>query len=86
MVRSVNVVPFRRQTRGTVHVMPHERGGYEVGHESSSGSSWGHFSGPYRTLAEAIEAAHALNRTVLNGECAVSISDALDGDLPPSAA
>jgi hypothetical protein len=83
------IVPFpnRRGTRGTVVVMPHQDGGFEIGHESESGSSWGHFSGPYATCAEAAAAAHKLNREVLNGECVISIRAPTNGDdLPPVAA
>lgn len=61
---------------GIVHVMESEHGGFEIGHESSSGNSWGNFRGPYADAQEAIAAAYVLNRDEYAGRCAVSICDA----------
>lgn len=61
---------------GIVHVMEAWGGGFEIGHEGSSGSSWGNFRGPYVDAQEAIAAAYALNRDEYSGRCAVSICDA----------
>jgi len=65
-------LPFR----GTVCVMGDKATGFEVGHESSSGDSWGSFSGPYANGQDAIAAAYALNRDVYLGGCDVEICDA----------
>ena len=73
-----NLVLFPRQhddRRGTVHVMPGNVGGFEIGHESASGNSWGNFS-TYDNAQEAIAAAYALNRDVYEGVCNVSICEA----------
>ncbi|MEG3124421.1 hypothetical protein [Sphingomonas sp. GB1N7] len=73
-----NLVQFPRphdDSRGTVHVMPGNTGGFEIGHESASGGSWGSFS-TYPNAQEAITAAYALNRDVYQGTCNVSICDA----------
>ena len=35
--------PSPASSRGTVHVFPAHGGGYEIGHESASGNSWGQF-------------------------------------------
>ena len=78
------VIPLRRvvgdDRHGTVHVMRLEGGGYEVGHESASGSSWGNFRGPFDDPQEAIVAAYALNRDEYGGRCAVSIMATLPND------
>lgn len=60
-----------RHMRGTVQVLPLEGGGYEVGHESASGGSWGNFRGPFATWHEAAAAAYALNREEYGGRCEV---------------
>ena len=73
-----NLVHFPRRhddSRGTVHVMPGNGSGFEIGHESASGKSWGSFS-TYDDAQTAITAAHALNRNVYQGTCNVSICDA----------
>lgn len=67
--------PVRRETRGTIHVMPHQHGGFEIGHESESGDSWGSFEGPFATVEIATAAAHALNLRQYGGVCEVSIYD-----------
>lgn len=71
------IVPFRPlvgdDRHGTVHVMPHENGGYEVAHESASGDSWGSFSGMIPDAQAAVAAAHSLNRNSYGGRRAVSV-------------
>ncbi|KQS04514.1 hypothetical protein ASG11_09855 [Sphingomonas sp. Leaf357] len=65
----------RRETRGVIAV--YECGDrFEIGHESASGGSWGSFSN-YDEAGEAIAAAHALNRDVYEGVCAVEVSPAV---------
>jgi hypothetical protein len=71
--------------RGTVHVWANETGGFEIGHESSSGDSWGWFS-EYGTAGEAVDAAHDLNARELEGRCEVFISNAVRALLPGGAA
>jgi hypothetical protein len=83
---SARVIPFPLPSRpynGTVRVMGDKITGFEVGHESYSGNSWGSFSGPYSTGQEAITAAYVLNRDVYYGGCDISICDAAlqDRDL-----
>ena len=76
---SAHVVPLPlppRPLNGTVHVMGDKSTGFEVGHESASGSSWGSFSGPYDRGQDAIAAALALNRDAYAGGCDISICDA----------
>ena len=58
---------------GTICVMGDKATGFEVGHESASGNSWGSFSGPYERGQDAIAAAYALNRDVYLGGCDVQI-------------
>ena len=64
-----------REGCGTVHVMPGNVVGFEIGHENASGNSWGNFS-TYDDAQAAITAAYALNRDVYHGTCNVSICDA----------
>ena len=74
------VIPMRRlvgdDRHGTIHVLALEGGGFEVGHESASGDSWGDFSGPIEDAQDAIARAFALNRDDHGGLCAVAICDA----------
>ncbi len=74
------VIPLRRvvgdDRHGTVHVMQLEGGGYEVGHESASGNSWGNLSGRIDDPQQAIARAHTVNRDEYGGRCAVSVCDA----------
>jgi hypothetical protein len=75
----MTIIPFprpHRERRGAVHVTGDRSSGFEVAHESSSGDSWGYFSGPYGTGEEAITAAYALNRDALAGECDVFVCEA----------
>jgi hypothetical protein len=72
------VLPFPLPPRpytGTVHVMGDAVARYEVAHESSSGNSWGSFTGPFRHGQDAIAAAFALNRDVYSGGCDVAICE-----------
>jgi len=83
------VLPFPLPSRpyaGTVCVMGDKATGFEVGHESASGNSWGSFTGPFRRGQDAIAAAFALNRDVYFGGCDVSICEPAlrDRDRPPS--
>ncbi len=60
---------------GIVHVMVAQEGaGFEIGHESASGSSWGFFS-YHASLADALVAAYVLNRNMLEGACVLLIHD-----------
>lgn len=70
---------------GTVRVMGNKETGFEVGHGSASGNSWGSFSGPYDRGQDAITAAYVLNRDTYFGGCDVSICEAalLDRDPEP---
>ncbi|WP_203309628.1 hypothetical protein [Sphingomonas beigongshangi] len=77
---SAAIIPLRRSLPrlpfcGTVVVMGSKETGFQVGHESRSGNSWGHFSGPYSNGVDAISAALALNRDEYNGGCDVAICD-----------
>lgn len=85
----MSIIPFprtRKETRGCVHVMGDTETGFEIGHESESGGSWGSFSGPYKTGQEAIAAAYALNRDQYAGISEVYICSAALADFPPSPA
>ncbi|MBD3761472.1 hypothetical protein [Rhizorhabdus sp.] len=78
---SATILPFPRPSHhGVVHVMPMDGGGFEIGHESSSGNSWGSFEGPFDTVELATAAAHALNIRQYGGACEVAIwADVLGG-------
>jgi hypothetical protein len=79
------VIPFPTHSdsrHGTIHVMGDSVDGFEVGHESRSGSSWGNFA-HYSTGQEAIAAAYALNRDEYGSECDVFICDAARLDACP---
>jgi hypothetical protein len=82
----MSVTPFPRRRsdqRGCVHVKGDRIAGFDISDESASGSSWGHFFGPFPTGQEAITAAYALNRDVLGGECDVFVCDAaIEGGCP----
>jgi hypothetical protein len=73
---TLHFLPSRDSTRGTIHVTGNAVDGFEIGHESSSGGSWGSFSGPYRSGEDAITAAYALNRDTYEGVCNVFVCDA----------
>ncbi|NNG59778.1 hypothetical protein [Sphingomonas paucimobilis] len=75
--------PHRRDDRhGVIHVMGDRVSGFEIGHESASGNSWGSFSS-YATGEEAIAAAYALNRDTYEGVCDVFVCDAALQDACP---
>jgi hypothetical protein len=78
---SATILQFRPrpQSVGTIHVMPYRLGGFEIGHESASGGSWGSFEGPYDTVELATAAAHALNLRQYGGTCEVAICELLGG-------
>jgi hypothetical protein len=74
----MHVIPFpirRGERRGVIHVMGDRVSGFEIGHESASGNSWGSFSS-YASGQEAITAAYALNRDDYEGVCDVFVCDA----------
>jgi hypothetical protein len=60
-------------SRGVIHVMPSQHGGYEIAHESASGGSWGSFEGPFVDQIDAIQAARNLNRHQYESVCHVEI-------------
>ncbi len=68
------VIPFPSSARnhGIVHVMPCEDGGYEVGHESTSGDSWGNFHS-FASAAKAVAFGSELNQRDYGGQCEVYI-------------
>lgn len=83
-----HIIPFPLKRpdadrHGIVHVMGDTVDGFEIGHESASGGSWGGFSW-YRTGQEAIAAAYALNRDQYGGACDVFICDAARLDACPN--
>jgi hypothetical protein len=60
------------QNGGVVHCWAMERGGFEIGQESSSGNSWGSFE-QFDFPQQAVAAAYQLNREVYGGKCRVQI-------------
>jgi len=72
--------PRQHPTNGTVHIWRHREGGYEIGHESSSGTSWGFFA-TYDCPVRAMVAACRLNIEQLEGRAAISFADDVIGDL-----
>ncbi len=84
MTARILFMPNRRRDHcGTVHVMGERGTGFEIGHESASGNSWGSFDGPFSTAIEAIGAAHALNRDQYGGTCDVEVHTAAARDANP---
>lgn len=82
---TARVIPFPRVAlpyQGTVCVMGDRIHGFQVAHESASGSSWGSFS-DYTRGQDAIAAAYAINRDVYLGGCNVSICEAALQDRDP---
>ena len=74
--------PFQRShSCGTIHVMGDGRTGFEIGHESAFGSSWGSFAGPFARVGDAIAAAHALNRNTYGGLCEICAGDTVQGEV-----
>lgn len=83
---SARILPLRvahRDREGTIHVTGDAVAGFEIGHESASGNSWGSFSS-YATGQEAITAAYVLNRDQYAGICNVFVCDAAIDDGCPS--
>ena len=81
----MSVIPFpirRYGDNGIVHVIGDSVDGFEVAHESSSGSSWGGFTW-YACGQDAIIAAYALNRDTYASECDVFVCDAAVQDANP---
>ena len=79
-----SVVPFRRTAtlyRGTIHVMAGEHGGFEIGHESASGNSWGSFE-RFDNASEAVVGAYRLNRETYENGADVLLHDAVVAALP----
>lgn len=81
-----NVIPFpgvrpAPKAGGIIHVWRGDLGIYEVGHESSSGNSWGSFS-QWHDARQAVDAAHRLNDEY-GGDCEVHVSRAVLRDLNP---
>lgn len=76
------ITQFSRPHRstGTVHIWRCREGGYEIGHESRSGSSWGYFS-EHPTALHALVAACRLNMETLEARAEIVISDDVIGDL-----
>lgn len=84
MSASIALLPVqRRDDRGCIHVWRLADGGFEVGHESRSGDSWGNFS-TYNTADETVVAAYALNRDHYGSACDVAIYDDVKALLKPS--
>lgn len=75
------VVAFPRRHRfeldrpdaGSIHVYRVPEGDYEIGHESRSGDSWGHFE-RHPTPWAAISAAHRLNSEFFGGLCDIHLA------------
>ncbi|MEJ7926367.1 hypothetical protein WG908_06290 [Sphingobium sp. AN641] len=70
---------------GIVHVWQTGPGQFEIGHESRSGSSWGHFE-TFDNPGAAVAGAHRLNRRLLGGECEVFVPAAIRALLPKGGA
>ena len=69
---------------GTIHVWACPEGGFEIGHESSSGNSWGSFE-LFDTAHEAVAGAHRLSRVQYKGRAEVYLSTGVLAALhPPS--
>lgn len=83
MGKVISLGTSRTGSRGTVHVWPARDGGYEIGHESASGNSWGQFD-QFDGAAEAVAAAHRVNRDVYAGQCDVYIGEEVIAALPRS--
>lgn len=66
---------------GVVHAYPLEGGGFEIGHESSSGNSWGSFE-QFDCPEAAAAAAYRLNREVYGNSCSVDLHTGLLAALP----
>ena len=81
-----SVVAFpamRTPDLGTIHVWARPEGDFEIGHESSSGNSWGSFE-EFATAEEAVAGAHRLNRVQYEGRAEVWLSNAVLAALHPA--
>jgi len=58
--------------RGCIHIWRHGPREFEIGHESSSGDSWGYFA-QFTSAADALAAAHNLNREQCGGRAEIFI-------------
>lgn len=77
------IIAFGRRaahTLGTIHVWRMDNGEYEIGQESSSGSSWGSFD-QFDSAQEAVAAAYRLNAEVYDGACEVFINEDVLADI-----
>lgn len=69
---------------GTIHVWACPEGGFEIGHESRSGDSWGSFE-VFNDASAAVAGAHRLNRVQYEGRAEVYLSTEVLAVLhPPS--
>jgi len=69
---------------GTIHVWARPEGDFEIGHESSSGNSWGSFE-LFNTAQAAVAGAHRLNGVQYEGRADVYLSTGVLAALhPPS--
>lgn len=81
---SVVAFPLMRTADGgTIHVWACPEGGFEIGHESSSGNSWGSFE-MFDTAESAVTGAHRLNRVQYEGLAEVFLSSGVLSALHPS--
>ena len=71
--------------RGCIHVWMHGPREFEIGHESSSGDSWGSFD-QFDNAIAAVAAARRLNRYTYGDEAEIYIPDAVRACLPGGAA
>ncbi len=80
------VIPFPGSTisGGIVHVYAFGNG-YEIGHESASGDSWGGFE-QFDCAQTAVAAAYRLNRDVYGGGCCVDLHADVLAALPDTPA
>lgn len=80
---SARIIPIgieHRDRHGTVCVMGDKIDGFQVSHESASGSSWGALHGPFLEGQAAIEFAYRMNREEYDGQCNVHVCDAARDD------
>ena len=81
---SVVAFPLMRcSDGGSIHVWACPEGGFEIGHESSSGNSWGSFE-LFDTAEAAVVGAHRLNRIQYEGKAEVFLSTGVLTALHPS--
>jgi len=75
--------PLQSADGGTIHVWACPGGDFEIGHEGSSGNSWGSFE-IFPTAQSAIAGAHRLNRQQYGGRAAVHVSTGVLEILHPA--